>query len=107
MCIRDRQKIHSIRQTFHPVTDKACGHPGRKTFLFDLLSLHILSLIHIYNMEIKAVAMGLNDKEKITSLLQLVGLDPKERKHVGKYSLGMKQRLGIAVALLGNPDRCV
>lgn len=56
------------------------------------------------NMEIKAVAMGLNDKEKITSLLQLVGLDPKERKHVGKYSLGMKQRLGIAVALLGNPD---
>ncbi len=27
--------------------------------------------------------------------MTLVGLDPKEKKHVGKYSLGMKQRLGI------------
>lgn len=56
------------------------------------------------NMELKAIAMGINNKNKITELLNLVGLDPKSKKVVKKFSLGMKQRLGIALALLGNPD---
>jgi len=34
----------------------------------------------------------------------LVGLDPGMKKHVGKYSLGMRQRLGIAQALMEDPD---
>ena len=34
----------------------------------------------------------------------MVGLDPASKKHVGKYSLGMKQRLGIAQALMEDPD---
>lgn len=33
-----------------------------------------------------------------------MGLDPDDKKHVGKYSLGMKQRLGIAQAVMENPD---
>ncbi len=33
-----------------------------------------------------------------------VGLDPDSKKKVGKYSLGMKQRLGIAQAIMENPD---
>lgn len=36
--------------------------------------------------------------------LKLVGLDPDSKKHVGKYSLGMRQRLGLAQALMENPD---
>ncbi|MEJ8737953.1 ATP-binding cassette domain-containing protein [Erysipelotrichaceae bacterium HCN-30851] len=56
------------------------------------------------NMELKAIAMGINNKNKITDLLNLVRLDPKSKKVVKKFSLGMKQRLGIALALLGNPD---
>ena len=32
-----------------------------------------------------------------------MGLDPHDRKHVGKYSLGMRQRLGIAQALMEDP----
>ena len=34
----------------------------------------------------------------------MVGLDPSSRKHVGKYSMGMRQRLGIAQAIMEDPD---
>lgn len=56
------------------------------------------------NMELKATAMGINRKDKIFELLKLTGLDPYSKKIVKTFSLGMKQRLGIALALLGNPD---
>ena len=40
-------------------------------------------------------------KEEILNVLKTVGLDPESRKHVGKYSLGMRQRLGFAIATVG------
>ena len=40
----------------------------------------------------------------IRRTLESVGLDPNLKKHVGKYSLGMKQRLGLAQALMEDPD---
>lgn len=40
------------------------------------------------------------DPEVIRKYIRLVGLDPDEKKHVGKYSMGMKQRLAIAQALM-------
>lgn len=43
-------------------------------------------------------------KEKLPELLRLVGLQNTGRKKAGKFSMGMKQRLGIAIALLGDPD---
>ena len=43
---------------------------------------------------------GLPDKEKIRKTMQLVGLDPDDKKFVSKYSLGMRQRLGIAQAIM-------
>ncbi len=36
--------------------------------------------------------------------MNLVGLSPSNKKNVSKYSLGMKQRLGIAQAIMENPD---
>ena len=42
-------------------------------------------------------------KERIAGLVRLVGLDPALKKKVGHYSLGMRQRLGIAQALLDDP----
>ncbi len=36
--------------------------------------------------------------------MEQVGLDPNSKKKVGKYSLGMRQRLGIAQSIMENPD---
>ena len=47
---------------------------------------------------------GMIGKTEIDNTMRLVGLDPYDKKHVGKYSLGMRQRLGIAQALMENPD---
>ena len=42
--------------------------------------------------------------EEICEAMRIVGLDPDSKKHVGKYSLGMRQRLGIAQALMEDPS---
>ncbi len=44
------------------------------------------------------------DKNQIQSILQLVGLSNTGNKRVSQFSLGMKQRLGLAIALLANPE---
>lgn len=53
---------------------------------------------------IRATSDGARLKEESRSLLQQVGLSDAAEKPVGKYSRGMQTRLGIAVALLGEPD---
>lgn len=42
--------------------------------------------------------------QKVKDTIRLVGLDPDSKKWVGKYSLGMRQRLGIAQAIMEDPD---
>ncbi|MCR5609442.1 MAG: ATP-binding cassette domain-containing protein [Lachnospiraceae bacterium] len=48
--------------------------------------------------------MGVKDNSNIEELIRLVGLDPYDKKKTKHYSLGMKQRLAIAVSLVGNPE---
>ncbi|MCR5738793.1 MAG: ABC transporter ATP-binding protein [Lachnospiraceae bacterium] len=48
--------------------------------------------------------LGLPDFDGVDELLKLVGLADTGRKKAGNFSLGMKQRLGLAIALCGNPD---
>ena len=43
-------------------------------------------------------------KEEIKNAIKSVGLNPNDKKHVGKFSLGMRQRLGLAQAIMENPD---
>lgn len=47
---------------------------------------------------------GKISKDDVRVVMKKVGLDPNEKKHVGKYSLGMRQRLGIAQAIMEDPD---
>ena len=42
-------------------------------------------------------------REKVRETMKMVGLDPDARRHVRKYSLGMRQRLGLAQALMEDP----
>jgi len=56
------------------------------------------------NLEVFRKAYGLSSKESVQQILKQVGLSQYENKIVKKFSLGMKQRLAIGVALLGNPD---
>ena len=46
-----------------------------------------------------------NTKKKIPELLKKVGLDPAEKRHLRKFSKGMLQRIGLAQAIMGDPDR--
>ena len=43
-------------------------------------------------------------RDDIRKTMQQVGLDPDLKRHVRKYSLGMRQRLGLAQAIMENPD---
>lgn len=43
-------------------------------------------------------------REDIKKTMEQVGLDPELKRHVRKYSLGMRQRLGLAQAIMENPD---
>lgn len=66
------------------------------------------SFLHEYsgkkNLRFLADLQGNITDESIANQLQEVGLDAEDRRPFRKYSLGMKQRLGIAAALLGNPQ---
>lgn len=56
------------------------------------------------NLKQQALILGLPSYDSIPEILQLVELENTGKKKARNFSLGMKQRLGIAVALMGNPD---
>lgn len=56
------------------------------------------------NVKLKCLAKGISSKSYIAELLEGVGLRATDKKKVKHFSVGMKQRLGIALALVGNPE---
>ena len=59
------------------------------------------------NIKIKCILCDKNNDEYIKSLLRQVGLENVGKKPAQSFSLGMKQRLGIALALVGDPELIV
>ncbi len=56
------------------------------------------------NLKAKAKLYGKVDENKIKEIIRIVGLEKAGKKPAGKFSLGMKQRLGIGLALVGDPE---
>lgn len=56
------------------------------------------------NLTTKAIALGIKDKKYLMGLLEEVGLADTGKKKAKQFSLGMKQRLGIAMALVNKPE---
>jgi ABC-2 type transport system ATP-binding protein len=56
------------------------------------------------NLKFLAALNGKIGKAEIRRAIAAVGLNPDEKKPVAKYSLGMRQRLGLAQAIMENPD---
>lgn len=83
------------------------GHPWSRKNLKDIGAL--IETPPIYenltaweNLKVKALLLGVSE-ERMQEVLEIVNLTDTGRKRAGAFSLGMKQRLGIALALLGNP----
>lgn len=56
------------------------------------------------NLAVKCKLFGMNDRAYIENILRTVGLSDAGKKKTKHFSLGMKQRLGIGLALVGEPD---
>lgn len=63
-----------------------------------------LNLTGEENLDIHRIMMDVSDRSSVDRVLKLVGLSEEKRKKTRQYSLGMKQRLGIARALLHDPE---
>ncbi len=59
------------------------------------------------NLKLKAICSGIYRRKYIEEIIEIVGLGKAGKKKVKHYSLGMKQRLGIGMALVGEPDLLV
>lgn len=89
------------------VFDKEVNSRNRLSILKDVGSLiespsYYGHLTGAENLRIISTLKGVPDKD-INRVLQIVRLENQKDKKVGQYSMGMKQRLGLACALLGNP----
>jgi ABC-type multidrug transport system ATPase subunit len=79
------------------------GRPSKISAVIGTPSL-FLNLSAVQNMKAQSYLLGMSDNRKIVQILHTVGLEKCGRKIVKDFSLGMTQRLKLAIALLGEPD---
>ncbi|HET7855048.1 MAG TPA: ABC transporter ATP-binding protein [Gaiellaceae bacterium] len=85
--------------------DKPASYLGRVGALIETPAFWP-GLTGVQNLRALAI-LGGHDPGRVPEVLDLVGLGPRGADRFGEYSLGMKQRLGIAAALLGDPELLV
>ena len=84
------------------------GHPWKRNDLEHIGALIEMpplyeNLTAYENLKVRTTLLGLDDA-RINEVLQIVRLTNTGKKRAGQFSLGMKQRLGIAIALLNSPQ---
>lgn len=82
---------------------KDCDFPDSMGLIIETPGF-IPNLSGFQNLKILAALKGKIGRKEIKESILRVGLDPAMRKPVAKYSLGMRQRLGIAQAIMEDPD---
>lgn len=101
LCGIASQTEGEIRLFGRPVSDPAARR--RLGVLIEAAGLYP-NMTARQNAVMKAKCMGLADEKSVDEALQVTGLSDVGKKKVKHFSMGMKQRLGVALALLGNPD---
>lgn len=78
---------------------------ARKKFSFIVETPYYVPEMTAYdNLNLQRLQKGINDKKVIDRSLKLAGLEHTGKKQAGKFSLGMRQRLGIAIAMLDSVE---
>ena len=95
-----------LRPTFGSI--EFDGHPWQRSDLTQIGALIEMpplyeNLTAYENMKVRTTMLGVPDN-RIDEVLHIVRLTDTGKKRAGQFSLGMKQRLGIAIALLNNPQ---
>lgn len=87
----------------HKIVGKDIDFPENLGFIIETPGF-LLNYSGYKNLKYLASIRKKIDGNEIKESMSLVGLDSAAKKHVGKYSLGMRQRLGIAQAIMEKPD---
>ena len=82
---------------------KECDFPDKLGVIIETPGF-LPNLTGMRNLELLASLRKKIDKKAVAEVIRAVGLDPEMKKPVSKYSLGMRQRLGIAQALMEDPS---
>ena len=101
--------LKMITGMLHPTSGEIIfeGHPWSRN---DLSDIGVLiespplyeNLTAVENLKVRTILLGLPDS-RINEVLEMVDLKNTKKKQAGQFSMGMKQRLGIAIALLNKP----
>lgn len=87
----------------HKIVGKDIDFPENLGFIIETPGF-LLNYSGYKNLKYLASIREKIDSNEIKKSMSLVGLDSADKKHVGKYSMGMRQRLGIAQAIMEKPD---
>lgn len=87
----------------HKIVGKDIDFPENLGFIIETPGF-LLNYSGYKNLRYLASIRKKIDSNEIKESMSLVGLDSADKKHVGKYSMGMRQRLGIAQAIMEKPD---